>query len=230
MKHIVLSSFLFFLLVTLYGCSNNVSDSQDNDVKKEIKRLKKEAKENPYEFSVHMTSMYDPEMGCINRKDRLRQDIIFEPLLYTDGQISWRASFFNYGGDVRLYNGCIYDAYVPIGSINVIQHITDLHSIWFKARLDDKKYGGYAVVDWKTSNGLITDILMTPMAYYAYQTRRGDEGLIFVQFKGNDKYLNVIFCGGSVETMVTKRFSESIFDNFMAGGGNKGYGNYWQKI
>lgn len=230
MKHTIISFLIVCVFATLYGCSDNVSDYHVNSVKMEIKRLKKESKENPYEFHVHLTSMYDSELGCINRKDRLWQDMIFKPVLYADGQIEWDASFFNYGGDVKLYNGFIYDSYVPIGSINVIQHIADLHTIWIKDRIDDEKYGGYAIVEWKTNNGLITDILMTPMAYHAYKTRSGDENLIFVQFKGVDKYLNVIFQGDHIETMVAKRFSNSIRDNLKAGGGNSGYGNYWQSF
>ena len=230
MKHTIISFLIVCVFATLYGCSDNVSDHHVNSVKMEIKRLKKESKENPYDFSVHLTSMYDSELGYINRKDRLWQDMIFKPVLYADGQIEWDASFFNYGGDVKLYNRFIYDSYVPIGSINVIQHIADLHTIWIREMIDDEKYGGYAIVEWKTNNGLITDILMTPMAYHAYKTRSGDENLIFVQFKGVDKYLNVIFEGDHIETMVVKRFSNSIRDNLEACGGNSGYGNYWQSF
>lgn len=74
MKHTIISFLIVCVFATLYGCSDNVSDYHVNSVKMEIKRLKKESKENPYDFSVHLTSMYDSELGYINRKDRLWQD------------------------------------------------------------------------------------------------------------------------------------------------------------
>ena len=42
MKHSIISFLIVCAFATLYGCSDNVRDSQEEDVKMEIKRLKKE--------------------------------------------------------------------------------------------------------------------------------------------------------------------------------------------
>ena len=89
MKRIRLFALLLCSIVILSGCVS------DNEVKQEIARLKKESKDNPLDFTVHNTSMYDPNNGIINRKDKLFQDMILEHNIHEDGEIYYFAYFYN---------------------------------------------------------------------------------------------------------------------------------------
>lgn len=222
MKRIRLFALLLCSIVILSGCVS------DNEVKQEIARLKKESKDNPLDFTVHNTSMYDPNNGIINRKDKLFQDMILEHNIHEDGEIYYFAYFYNYGGNIKLFNGYRGDCFVLLGYIRTMRHIKDMHSLTITEIIEDEKYGSYALVDWNTGNKTIRNVFMTPMAYYGYQTRH-DENMISVQFQGDDKYMNVIFCGNDFERIMINKFPEKIEDGTFVGAGKNGHGQFWHQ-
>jgi len=221
MKHTILFT-LFCSIVMLSSCN---SENADNEVTKEIARLKKEKKEDSY-YRVHETSVYDPEYGFINRKDRLWQDMFLDPGIGRNG-LSFSAYFYNYGDSIKLFNGCRNDCFIPLGHIQVMLHIDDMHSLRFNRIIEDEKYGLYAIVDWEIGNITLYDIYMTPMAYQAYRTRSGDDNLIFVQFVGDNKFMNVIFRGDYFAKEMVENHSDEISDNLFAGAENSGQGQFW---
>ena len=221
MKHTRIFTLLFCSIVLLSGCN---SEHGNDELKQEIARLKKESKENPYDFDVHMTSMYDSDLGCINRKDRIWQDMILRPEIG-----SFSADFYNYGGDIRLFYGFRNDCFVPLGHIQAMGHVEDMHSLSFSRIIEDEKYGLYAIVDWEVDNRILKDIYMTPMAYHAYRTRSGDENLIFVQFTGDNKLMNVIFQGDSFARIMVKYHSNDIGNGLFPGAGKSGHGQFWHQ-
>ena len=154
MKRIRLFALLLCSIVILSGCVS------DNEVKQEIARLKKESKDNPLDFTVHNTSMYDPNNGIINRKDKLFQDMILEHNIHEDGEIYYFAYFYNYGGNIKLFNGYRGDCFVLLGYIRTMRHIKDMHSLTITEIIEDEKYGSYALVDWNTGNKSIFDMYL----------------------------------------------------------------------
>lgn len=230
MKHTIISLLIFCAFAVLCGCHESGNKSLKQDVEKEISRLKKDYKEDALGYDLHLTSIYEPEGGYINRRDRVFQDFILNPRIGENG-IYYSAYFYNYGGDIKLFNGFINDSFVPaFGHIQGMTNIKDMHSLRIKETRVDDKYGSYAIVDWSAGNGMtICDIYMTPMAYHGYRTRN-DENLILVQIIGGDKYLNIIVCGDYFERIMVNQFSNAIEDGLFPGAGKSGHGQFWQLI
>lgn len=229
MKKIIIYTLLLCSLLAFNSC-NNGNKNLNQNVKNEISRLKKEAKENPYEFDVHMTSMYNKELGFINRKDRVWQDILLEPISGVRGINYYSAYFFNYGDDIKLSNGMVYNTFVPIGKIVGMARVKDLHSLQFKMISNSEQYGEYAIVDWHIGNNVISDVFLTPLAYHAYQTRTNDECLVFVQFQSGQEYMNVIFCGNFFVCDIIEYSINYIKEGIAASSGSSGLGRFWHTL
>ncbi len=230
MKRTIHFIFMLCAFATLYGCHGGSNESLKEDVEKEIARLKKDYKEDALGYDLHLTSIYEPEEGYINRRDRLFQDFKLNPGIGENG-VCFSAYFYNYGGDIKLFNGFVNDCFVPaFGHIQGMAHIEDMHTLRIKRTRVDDKYGSYAIVDWTAGNGMtISDIYMTPMAYHGYRTRN-DENLIFVQIIGGDKYLNIIVCGDYFERIMVDHSPNAIEDGLFPGAGKSGHGQFWQLI
>lgn len=221
------------MITILSGCRNHYVFEQE--LMDEISRLRKEPKENPIDFTVHFTSVYDPYHCFINRKDRIWQDMILEHNIHEDGELYYCANFYNYGGSIKLYNGYRRDCFVLLGDIQEMRPIKDLANIVITEVINDEKYGEYALVDWKNGNslgGYSGDTFMTPMAYNAYQTKSGDDNLIFVRFLAEyeHKYMSVIFKGGDFERIVIEKYPNSIGVGLFPGAGHFDPGQFWHQL
>lgn len=186
------------LFSIISGCSRGI-DIKEKELDKEIHRLKDLSRNEPFDFSVHTTSAYDTELGCINRKDRLWQDIIVETKYYSGGVDHW-LYFYNYGKDIKLFKKMMSDMFIL--PFNDVANIELLYRDYFVINklVEDEKYGTSALGTYINGNRVIEDVFMTPMAYREYAENDIEE-LIFVQFEDSDEisYKNIIFRGGLSE-------------------------------
>lgn len=214
-------------MVLISSC--NSDNIYEKKIKQEIARLKSEIRNDPYGFDVHITSMYDKEDGRINRKDYLWQDMILKPFISMEGDLCFQACFYNYGGDVKLSTKHRRDYFVNLGEIEYIAYIDNLNCLWIKQVFEDEKYGLYSLADWQCGNEYYGSILLTPMAYHAYLTRSGDDNLVYVRFRCEGQYLNVIFRCGAYEQVIVKYYPMSIYEGLCVGSGASTYGKFWHK-
>jgi len=182
------------LFSIISGCSRGI-DSKEKELEKEIHRLKDLSRNDPLDFTVHMTSVFDTELGCINRKDRLWQDIIVETKYYSGGVDHW-FYFYNYGKDIKLFKKMRSDMFIlPLIDVASIR-LLNRDCFVIDRFVEDEKYGVCASATLIIGNRVIEDVFMTPMAYREYAKNK-IERLIFVQFEDSDdiNYRNIIFCG-----------------------------------
>ena len=113
-------------------------------------------------------------------------------------------SFFNYGDDIRLFNGCLDDIFVTgLGKINVAYALSDNDEISVESKSNNEKYGDWGIANVRIINGKYSfvNVYMTPLSLKNYDDEK-NKNLIFVQFVQNNKYMNVIFKGGYNENII----------------------------
>jgi hypothetical protein len=142
-------------------------------------------------------------------------------------------TFYNYGGNIKLFNGYIDDSFVQtLGQINAILAIQNINEFTIGNRNTDEKYGDWAYVNVSNGMSTLTNIFMTPLALKAYDKGERDN-FIFVNFSSDDKYMNVIFHGTNKESMIASKFQNTIISNsmgFNVNGPNTGPGIFWHEI
>lgn len=151
---------------------------------------------------------YDQERQVIYFKEQLRQDIkgdIAVPLNINSPNhcdYACEFSFFNYGEDIRLFNGCNEDFFITgIGTIRYARVLKREDNIEIASKRHNEKYGDWALVNLTIGKELVADVFMTPLAMKAYKDG-DDDSYIFIQFVAKDKYMNVLFYGGPRECLV----------------------------
>lgn len=168
---------------------------------------------NSYNESDWMKNTYpefDQERQVIYFKEQLRQDIkgdIAVPLNinspnYLD--FACQFSFFNYGEDIRLFNGCNDDFFITgIGTINYAYVLKNEDNIEIASKSRSEKYGEWALVNLTIGDTFVKDVFMTPLSMKAYMDG-DDDSFIFLQFVASDKYMNVLFYGGPKECLIVR--------------------------
>ena len=142
-------------------------------------------------------------------------------------------TFFNYGDDIRLFNGCSDDFFVSgIGSINAVYVLREGDNIDIKSQKHNSKYGDWAIVDLFVGNQYVNDVFMTPQAMKAYNSEETDS-FIFVQLVVKDKFMNVLFYGGPEECLIVSNCPNRILqstDSWNIDGPVTGPGQFWHLI
>lgn len=76
-------------------------------------------------------------------------------------------SFFNYGDDIRLFNGCLDDIFVTgLGKINVAYALSDNDEISVESKSNNEKYGDWGIANVRIINGKYSfvNVYMTPLS------------------------------------------------------------------
>lgn len=184
---------------------------------------------------------YDQERQVIYFKEQLNQDIkgnIDVPFDINNPkhvEFACEFSFYNYGGDIRLFNGCIDDCFIDgIGTISCAYALESEDDITINSKRHSEKYGDWALVSLNIKNTYINDVYMTPLSMKAH--KEGEtSGYIFIQFVTKNKYMNVLFYGGPRECLVVgscpnviiRHRKYATYDNEI----EKGYsGQFWHQI
>ena len=151
---------------------------------------------------------YDQERQVIYFKEQLRQDIkgdIAVPLnINSPNHIDFACqfSFFNYGEEIRLFNGCDDDYFITgIGTINFAYVLKSEDNIEIVSKSHSEKYGDWALVNLTIGNTFVKDVFMTPLSMKAYKDG-DDDSFIFLQFIASNKHMNVLFYGGPRECII----------------------------
>lgn len=163
---------------------------------------------------------YDQERQVIYFKEQLRQDIkgdIAVPLNMNSPNhfnIACQFSFFNYGEDIRLFNGCKDDYFITsIGYINIAYALEEEDNIEIVSENHSEKYGDWALVNLKIGNTFMRDVFMTPLSMKAYK-EDDNNSFIFIQFVANKKHMNVLFCGGPTEWIIVNNCPNFILPRY----------------
>ncbi|MBR0527114.1 MAG: hypothetical protein IJJ98_10515 [Prevotella sp.] len=144
---------------------------------------------------------YDTSKQSIYFKEKydydIREEIEIPMTSLSTGtlDIACKLSFFNYGGDIILFNGCGNDCFISgLGTIKYVYPLSEDDNITITSKEQDEKYGVWAIANLSIGIDYITDVYVTPIAMKAYND--GDKtGLIFVQFATERRYMNVLFYG-----------------------------------
>ena len=89
---------------------------------------------------------YDSEKQVIYYKEQLNQDVKADIISSYDFSSSMSVllcqfSFFNYGDDIRLFNGCLDDIFVTgLGKINVVYALSNNDEISVENKSKNDKY------------------------------------------------------------------------------------------
>lgn len=156
---------------------------------------------------------FDEERQVINFRQRLENDVKGEiAVTYQHNKwgMAFQLSFFNYGDDIRLFNGYQADCFVPVvENINYAYALKGKHEISVTSEKHSDKYGDWALVNLITDNHLIQDVFMTPLAMKAYKAGK-DSGYIFILFVANNKYMKVLCMGSSQEQVLVGECPQEI--------------------
>ena len=150
---------------------------------------------------------YDQERQVIYFKEQLRQDIkgdIAVPFIDNTNEFGFACelSFFNYGEDIRLFNGCKDDCFIMgIGTIIFAYVLESEDKIEIVNKNHSEKYGDWALVNLTIGNSLVKDVFMTPLSMKAYKDG-DDDSFILLQFVASNKHMNVLFYGGPRECII----------------------------
>lgn len=162
---------------------------------------------------------YDKERQIIYYKEQISQDIkgdIAVPFNSKNPSLNDFAcqfSYFNYGKDIRLYNGFYEDNFITgLGLINLVYAIENEDDIEIVSKRHSNKYGDWALVNISIGDYFVSDVFMTPLSMKAYKNR-DYYNLIFIQFITDDNYMNVLFCGGPKESIIVSNCPDVILLN-----------------
>lgn len=151
---------------------------------------------------------FDSKRQTIIYRESMRYDIkgnIAVPYTVTNSvkfNFGCEFTFFNYGGDIRLFNGCNDDCFITgIGIIRYAYVLKKEDNIEIASKIHSEKYGEWALANLTIGNEYVPDVFMTPLAMKAYKTG-DDDSFIFIQFVASNKHMNVLFYGGPRECLV----------------------------
>jgi len=166
---------------------------------------------NKYEEPEWMSKIYpefDKERHVIYDKKQLREDIKGEIAVLLNHEnprhfdYVCELLFFNYGKDIKLYNGCEEDCFITsLGTIKYAHALKKEDNIIFIEKKHNEKYGDWALVNLNINNTLIKHVYMTPLSVCAYNNGNRDS-FIFIQFNSGNKLMNVLFIGGPTENIL----------------------------
>jgi len=220
MRYIIVSLALCVLVLTCFcSCENN--KNEESDIIRE--RMKKY---NPE---------YDSERQVIYFKEKMEYDIKsdVDVLLSTNNQpylgIGCRFSFFNYGEDIRLFNGYGDDFFVTsIGAIKYAHVLDGCDEINFDVTYKNRKYGEWAISTISLSGNYLQNVFVTPLALKAFKNNIKDS-FILIQFSAANKFMNVLFYGGPKECEIIKYYSQTIIpDNSISNLNDRG--RFWYEL
>lgn len=172
----------------------------------------KDNKEKAFDYDAewlkNTTPEFDTERQVIYYKENMKYDIkgnIAVPYSINNTieyKYACEFSFYNYGEDIRLFNGCNDDCFITgIGTIHYAYVLKREDKIEIASKMQNQKYGDWALVNLSIGNDYITDVFMTPLAMKAYK-EGDDDSFIFMQFVSSNKYMNVLFYGGPRECII----------------------------
>lgn len=173
--------------------------------------------EKETDFNEKAFPEYDSEKQVIYYKKQLNQDVKSDIIVAYDGDshtpnIACQFSFFNYGDDIRLFNGCRDDYFVTgLGEINIVHALSEDDEICIESKSDNEKYGDWGIANISILNGKYSfdNVYMTPLSLKNYNDEK-NKNLIFIQFVSNNKYMNVLFNSGPTEYIIAKYYSNTI--------------------
>lgn len=177
-------------------------------------------------------SEYDQKRQVIYDKKQLRQDIIGNIAVVPyekHFELSCEFSFFNYGQDIRLSNGCKDDFFITgIGMVKYAYVVEDKSAIEIESKSHNEKYGDWALVNLTINNKSFSDVFMTPLSFKAYREDDKDH-YIFIQIVFKEKYMNVLFYGGPRECLVVADCPNAIYSNsyYHINSIKSGPGQFW---
>lgn len=200
-------------------------------------------------FLYMTTPEYVSEEQFIFFKDIYKQDIKAEIMCSLEkdevsDQIGIKLrtyfSFYNYGGAIRLFNGCGDDLFITnFAKIAYIKWLSEIDDrITIAEQHNDNKYGTWGIANISIGNSKKSiTAFMTPLSMKAY--KEGDDShYIYVHFHAGDfdinKEMDVIFWGGSTECLILNNCINDIrpqnsdmhgFDGLI-----NGPGFFWHKI
>lgn len=204
-------------------CICSCEDNKGLISQKDLERLKKSEPE------------FDSDLQVIYYKEEMKYDIKsdVDVLLSTNNQpylgIGCRFSFFNYGEDIRLFNGCVDDSFVTsIGALNYVHVLDGCDEINFDVTYKNRKYGEWAISTISLSGNYLQNVFVTPLALKAYKDNIKDS-FILIQFSAANKFLNVLFYGGPKECEIIKYYPQTIIpDNSISNLNDRG--RFWHEI
>jgi len=204
-------------------CICSCEDNKGLISQKDLERLKKSEPE------------FDSDLQVIYYKEEMKYDIKsdVDVLLSTNNQpylgIGCRFSFFNYGEDIRLFNGCVDDSFVTsIGVLNYVHVLDGCDEINFDVTYKNRKYGEWAISTISLSGNYLQNVFVTPLALKAYKDNIKDS-FILIQFSAANKFLNVLFYGGPKECDIIKYHPQTIIpDNSISNLNDRGC--FWYEL
>ena len=119
-------------------------------------------------------------------------------------------SFYNYGGDIRLFNGGWEDAFVTVGELSFMHEIKENKDILtINERYEDDKYGEWAIAEVMIGSNTFKEVFVSPLAMKEYNEGESS-GFIFFQLVGANKCLNAIYYGSNQHSVILSHFFKSI--------------------
>lgn len=159
---------------------------------------------------------YDQERQVIYFKEELdhdiKADIAFPLHLNSDHKLDFNCqlSFFNYGQDIRLYNGIEEDWFSSeIGDINCAYVLNNNDDIEVIREKRSEKYGDWALANLMIDNNYVNEVFMTPLALKAFK-EGNTRSFIFIQFLTRYNFMNVLFYGGPKECLIVMDYPNLI--------------------
>lgn len=162
---------------------------------------KQTASNKEFDFIKNTTTEYDSIRQIICYKEALKYDLkgeIFTQIkLDKPNEIIFACipSFFNYGEDIRLFNGFIDDVFFShLGTITGGFVLNNQVYINITEKKHNKKYGEWGYANIANGNSYVNNVFVTPLAMKAYNNK-DYSSLVFIQLCKSNKYMNVIFYG-----------------------------------
>lgn len=147
-----------------------------------------------------------------------------------DYSLGIRLHFFNYGDDIRLFNGLTDDCFCENSTINDAVNIDNNMKIIIEKEVYNKKYGNWALVRINAGDVCGHNIFMTPLALKDFKNNK-TSSLIFVQFVTLTHFMNAIFKGGPDEVIIINNLKKFIIpESEICSYGNNYPGRFWHKI
>lgn len=186
-----------------------------------------------------LTPEYDVEYKSIIDKELLKYDMksVIDAPLKDNGKIDFACyfKFFNYGGDITLFNGGGDGWFVCVGEIKYIEILDeDRDNVMFEGRYQNDKYGEWALADATIKGHSFKNVFVSPLAINAYNEGKTD-CFVFVQlFSGNKYFLNAIYYCSPLDNIIISYCRDRIITcpdaSLWAEGPTNGPGRFWQTI
>lgn len=137
-------------------------------------------------------------------------DVYFD---YYSKVVHTQIEFFNYGDDIRLFNGGKENYFIKsIGTIEALNPLGDTDCMKITQVQENETYGPWAYASVYFLGMTINDVFVTPLAYNAYNS--GDtSNLLFVILKASERHLVAVFNADSrIINMVTTQCNNILAD------------------